>query len=1271
MVISEEKVRSITDSNSLFAFMSRELGWELPSPATVDELTFEWTGSELNLSEDVTCKLKSGRIRQIQPLRDGQPWGIFLVDFATPHVYTTALRQLLRRLVRSRRMQSPNVPAWQCDDLLFICTSGSQEFTFAHFSGDKPERAKITTFGWAPQEPVHTLCELNLPALRYDYTWDDDMWLREWQKAFDVEKVTRRFFEEYRRVFERVEARIKGFDNRERKRLFTQRLFNRLLFIAFIQKKRWLRFDSQTKYLAALWSAYSANPTMGSNFYRDRLMLLFFCGLNTPNDVNIVDIDRDGPLKSLIGDVPYLNGGLFEEDDDDRNPDVLVPDECIGDILTNLFNRFNFTVTESTPLDVEVAVDPEMLGKVFEELVTGRHETGSYYTPKTVVSFMCREAIKGCLGGYEELVDDYDSSGVSVQEARELLRKLTQITVCDPACGSGAYLVGMLHELQHLHGLLDTRAEATSLRDNYQRKLEIIQNNLYGVDIDSFAVNIARLRLWLSLAVEYPGQKPEPLPNLDFKIEVGDSLTAPDPQAGIEQGFRSELIKQFRDKKAMYLQAHSAGEKQTLRQEIIQLRKQIGQWTRKGKEVAGFDWAVEFVEVFAKGGFDIAIANPPYGLKCEDPLRFQYFPRHSNREMQGRDSYGLFVARALQLLKPGGFLTFIISDTWRTIRSHYRLRARLLEGTTILHVIDLPPWIFEATVNTCILSVRSQTALESHKIITVDLRNLPAGSWSALEANLAAVSTQIPDVQTTTYARYTYAQGLIPTYANLSFFVASPSLYRLLSDERFSVLGNLADIKQGLATADNKHYLRKEIDAHGGYDLIDRTELLTERDIGNLTEGEKRNGVDPAKYGGRHFVPYDKGGASDADAGWLPNYFVPTQYFIDWSEDAVRRLHTATIADVKRSRGETNRIRRSDQTTRAAVVRNLEYYFREGLTASRVGIYSPTFRVTSMGPFDSGCSNIFFFDINSRIACGVMCSTLLRYLFLQFLNHTVNSQVDDLKDLPMSEEICTDKGIEALVLNIIDRQGRDHRYPYHLYEQKRIDAIVYRSYGLTDEDVREVELWYCRRYPKLAEAQGVLAEVREKYSDYLARCELILSKPATYWKSHPILQLIARGEDQGLEFKETLEADAQTGENRAGVLISSLRTIAGFLNASGGTLLIGVSDSGEIKNLEKDLRLSPRHNADGFQQKLRSLIRDRLEPDPIGKISIEFEHLREGIICRVTVEPSEDVVCLDGKDVYVRDGNTTRRLEGPALVNWIRARNSKTSSKQTGEEGQL
>ncbi|WP_149979772.1 Eco57I restriction-modification methylase domain-containing protein, partial [Microcystis aeruginosa] len=491
--------------------------------------------------------------------------------------------------------------------------------------------------------------------------------------------------------------------NADQRRLFTQKLFNRLMFIVFIQKKGWLKFNEQTNYLETLWQDYqNDNSTSDKNFYHNRLTHLFFTGLNNPQQTDIIGINNGGFLRQIIGTVPYLNGGLFEQDEDDRNPNIIVPDQAIDVILQGLFSNFNFTVTESTPLDVEVAVDPEMLGKVFEELVTGRHESGSYYTPKPIVSFMCREALKGYLSSkltsenkeaIELFIDEYNAINLKNPEA--VLETLKQVKVCDPACGSGAYLLGMLHELLDLRQCLFA-TKGIDYKTVYQRKLEIIETNIYGVDIDPFAVNIARLRLWLSLAVEYEGDNPPPLPNLKFKIETGDSLTAPNPQgSGM---VREEFIHRFREAKAKYLRAHLGSDKQSLEQEINEVKKQIALLTHGSASVIasdkeaiskGFDWVVEFAEVLAEGGFDIQVANPPYVrmelFKEIKPALRKNFPEvHSDRS----DLYCYFYGRALQLLKQGGMLAFISSNKWFRAKYGEKLRQHIADTCQVRSITD-------------------------------------------------------------------------------------------------------------------------------------------------------------------------------------------------------------------------------------------------------------------------------------------------------------------------------------------------------------------------------------------------------------------------------------------------------------------------------------------------------------------------------------------------------------------------------------------------------
>ena len=276
--------------------------------------------------------------------------------------------------------------------------------------------------------------------------------------AFDVEPVTKQFFAEYRRVFESAEGSVTGFaasdSGRDAKRRFVQTLFNRLMFVYFLSRKGWLRFNKDSDYLKALWQGYGTG--LGdSNFYRDRLRPLFFSGLNNPNSRDVTD-----GLRTVIGDVPFLNGGLFEEAELDQRGGITVPDETIRQVLAGLFDRFNFTVMESTPFDIEVAVDPEMLGKVFEELVTGRHDSGAYYTPQAGGVVHVPRGPQGLPGGSGHRPHVQRSSpgswiartpqDIGVAQARDVARALAEVTVVDPACGSGAYLLGMMQELIEL-----------------------------------------------------------------------------------------------------------------------------------------------------------------------------------------------------------------------------------------------------------------------------------------------------------------------------------------------------------------------------------------------------------------------------------------------------------------------------------------------------------------------------------------------------------------------------------------------------------------------------------------------------------------------------------------------------------------------------------------------------------------------------------------------------------------------------------------------------
>jgi type I restriction-modification system DNA methylase subunit len=559
--------------------------------------------------------------------------------------------------------------------------------------------------------------------------------------AYDIEAVTSRFFDEYRIAFEQVEISIEGFgtdkNEQDARHLFTQTLFNRLMFVYFVSRKGWLSFEGDHEYLAAIWKSHGLTSSDVS-FYDLRLKTLFFTGLNNEQSIDIV---RNGEvIKSLIGEVPFLNGGLFEITSIEKDHSIEVPDDAIESILgpTGIFERFNFTVMESTPFDVEVAVDPEMLGKVFEELVTGRHDSGSYYTPRSVVSFMCREALKGYLVNsvseasavaITSFVDDRDPSGLTVEQARDISSSLEQVTVVDPASGSGAYLLGMMQELVELSQALFSNDLSATPRGLYDLKLHIIEQNLYGTDADDFAVSIAMLRLWLSLAIEFEGNYPPPLPNLDFKIICGDSLSGHSPRhPGQYQLFQNQveiIADQITELKHLYVEAWG-GEKKNLRNQILELESELtGFQSHSYFPSNSINWRTKFAEVFTSSdGFDIVLANPPYVRMelLDNKSEKLYKDNFSTVSAPRADLYVYFYELAHQLLRDGGSVALITSNKFFSAAYGERLRSYLHSSFSINSITnfgDLP--IFGAAAYPAIFIAQKGNSGDQYELTVTQL----------------------------------------------------------------------------------------------------------------------------------------------------------------------------------------------------------------------------------------------------------------------------------------------------------------------------------------------------------------------------------------------------------------------------------------------------------------------------------------------------------------------------------------------------------------------
>lgn len=350
-------------------------------------------------------------------------------------------------------------------------------------------------------------------------------------QAFDVERVTRRFYQEYAELFRTVERTIqentRGIAELQSDpaylHAFSQRLLGRIMFLYFIQKKGWLAGDPHF-----LTHQYRLTVGEGGNYYARVLEPLFFETLNQRREN---DASRWGPI-------PYLNGSLFERDYEFllHLPNELF-DPSTDEGILGLFNNYNFTVAEDTPVEQEVAVDPEMLGKVFENMMEERErgKSGTFYTPRPIVHYMCREALLGYLeerSGLELdlLQDQFDEDAgaeLSVRQAAVVEQAIDEAHVLDPAVGTGAFLLGILHELVALKRACYRARDVVVPRSSAlvaQWKRRFIAEALHGVDIKPEAIEIARLRLWLSLVVDLERDQVEPLPNLDYKLRVGDSL---------------------------------------------------------------------------------------------------------------------------------------------------------------------------------------------------------------------------------------------------------------------------------------------------------------------------------------------------------------------------------------------------------------------------------------------------------------------------------------------------------------------------------------------------------------------------------------------------------------------------------------------------------------------------------------------------------------------------------------------------------------------------
>ncbi len=582
-----------------------------------------------------------------------------------------------------------------------------------------------------------------------------DLWKALWN-AFDISIINRNFFNEIKSAFEKLITQLSSknnpFTTDEDRVQFAIRLIGRIIFCWFLKRKEVLKEEAI--------SSKAVKTHEHTNYYHNLLEILFFDVLNTPEK------ERKGGIPKIIAHYPFLNGGLFEAQETDYKDNLMlnIDNNWFETFFGNTLEKYNFTVDENSSSNAEIAIDPEMLGRIFENLLaeqnpetgeSARKATGSFYTPREIVDYMVEQSVTEFLKTSLELSDNMNEAiedFVHTQNLPEQLQEyekkisesLSKIKVLDPACGSGAFPIGALQKIVALKQQLHPKTK------NYRLKLDTIQNSIYGVDIQPMAVELSRLRCWLSLVVDEEPNDIKSLPNLDFKFVCADSLVDVPENEYVKNQSQKSLL-EFTNATEQYFNPdykQKTGLKLTIKRclneitnvhdiainsiitqlrkernsasasRLKQLEKSLQDYTKQqsiwhsyrnifeNKKVDFFN--IQYFFPLVKNGFDIVIANPPY-INVEnlnEDTKTYLFENY--KTCKGRtDIYIAFIEASLKIIKPNGTLTYIIPYPYTNQNYGSASRKMLIDEYFIKEIVDTSEYfVFEsATVKNIILRV--------------------------------------------------------------------------------------------------------------------------------------------------------------------------------------------------------------------------------------------------------------------------------------------------------------------------------------------------------------------------------------------------------------------------------------------------------------------------------------------------------------------------------------------------------------------------------------
>ncbi|HEU5383905.1 MAG TPA: RNA-binding domain-containing protein [Ktedonobacteraceae bacterium] len=1130
--------------------------------------------------------------------------------------------------------------------------------------------------------------------------------------ALDVERVTKSFYKDFKEKREEFANYISGIDDERDRKWYVSVLLNRLMFIYFLQRKFFLD-GGKGDYLQSKLSQVQAE--YGPDRYYDVfLRLLFFEGFAIPPD------DRSTDARRLLGTIKYLNGGLFLKHRIEQDwPEISIPDQAF-ESLFKLFTSYTWNL-DDTPAGKDNELRPHVLGYIFEKYINQK-SFGAYYTRPEITDYLCERTI------HEYILQRISASNgpvvpgapelrhfetlpelminLDARLCRELIEILPKIRILDPACGSGAFLVSALNTLVNIYSILvgkiqvlhdsnlngwlsEVQAEHASFAYSIRKK--VITENLYGVDLMEEAMEIAKLRLFITLVSSVENvEQLEPLPNIDFNILPGNSLIG-FPHINAEQVSQLSLLypsfhQLVAEKTRLIGQYKSATEYgedlRSIRNQIDGQRAQanvafnqvlLSEFTRLGiryeettwdaeKQTLGktkrrapqfaditalhpFHWSYEFNEVMETyGGFDIIIANPPW--EALKPQAKEFFALHESTITKNKMRIEDFEKEQSKLLQNKE-----TRQQWLAYQSAFPYQSEYFRTS--------PQYPNQVSV---VDGKKQGTDINLYKLFTEQCYNLlregglcglvvPSGIYTDLGTK------QLREMLFST----TRVTGLFGFENRKNIFEGVDSRFKFVV---------LTFEKGGQTSEFPAAFMRHEVSElvkfpQQGAQIMS-VNLIHKLSPASLSIMEFKNNLDTTiahkmqlfplmgeKFsntwnlvlGNEFHMTNDHGlfqprpgpGRLPLYEGKMMHQFTHTlrspRYWVNEREG--RRAILGRVADAnqqlnyqKYRLGHRSIARSTDTRTMIATILPPNIFFGHSINAST----NPLSEAELL--FATSLLNSFVLDFSLRQR--VSANLTMFYIYqLPVPRPTSEDLVFRLIVQQAAQLICTTPEFADLWQAIFPGSTWSPTVAATDPEQRaqlraEIDGLVAHLYNLTAEEFQYI----LGTFPLVE--QGVRDAALQAYEDFALM-------PADL----ELLELSTQGESATLEFKVAACWNKALGSKDDKTRDKVMQEIAGFLNSpEGGTLLIGVADDGTIVGLEEDYRAAnpQKQNRDGYELYLLQHIRNFLGGIWHLYYQISFGTVQGKEVCRIDVKPAPEGVYTSHGEFYIREGTITRKL---------------------------